>query len=140
MEAGNFPLLLSQKIVRTCLFLAAAIALFGGAVQMYLGEPETTARLDNVHRFMAGIYFSCGMIVLWTAITIRKQNTLVFLLAIAIFLGGTGRLVSMSIVGLPEPRGLWLGYLIPELLLPVIIVLAQMATNRKPGLKSEDHA
>jgi hypothetical protein len=29
---------------------------------MYLGQPETTPRLDNVHRFLAGIYFGSGLI------------------------------------------------------------------------------
>ena len=38
--------------------MLAVIALFGGGLQMYLGEPETNPRLDNIHRFMAGVYFS----------------------------------------------------------------------------------
>ena len=74
-------LLVSQRIVRICLFLVAAIALSGGALQLWLGQPETTPRLDNVHRFMAGVYFSTGVISLWTALTIRRQGTLVYLLA-----------------------------------------------------------
>ena len=45
---------------------------------MYLGEPGTTARLDNIHRFMAGIYFSMGPLAIWAAITIRKQNELIY--------------------------------------------------------------
>ncbi|HRJ31212.1 MAG TPA: hypothetical protein PLV21_14295 [Cyclobacteriaceae bacterium] len=53
----------------------------GGLLQLYLGQPETTARLDNVHRFMAGIYVGCGIISLWAGITIARQKTLVFLLA-----------------------------------------------------------
>jgi hypothetical protein len=65
--------------VRICLFLFAAIALFGGALQMYLGQPETAPRLDNVHRFMAGIHFGCGLICLWAAITVCRQRTLVLL-------------------------------------------------------------
>ena len=32
-----------------------------------------------------------------------------------------GRLVSMRKVGLPKPAGVWLGYLISELLLPFVI-------------------
>ena len=36
-----------------------------------------------------------------------------------------GRLVSIARVGLPKPAAIWLGYLIPELLLPVTIVVAQ---------------
>ena len=121
----------SQRIVQVCLFLVAAIAMFGGALQMYLGQPDRAPRLDNVHRFMAGVYFSTGLINLWAAVTIRRQGTLIFLLALGVFLAGIGRLVSISQVGLPEPAPVWLGYLIPELLLPVIITVAQLATNRR---------
>ena len=76
----------SQRIVQVCLFLFAAIGLSGGALQFYLGQPETTPRLDNVHRFLAGIYFGCGLICLWAAITVRQQRTLVLLLGLAVFL------------------------------------------------------
>lgn len=119
------PLLVSQLIVRICLFLVAAIAMFGGALQFYLGQPDTSPRLDNVHRFMAGVYFSTGLICLWAGITIRQQGTLVYLLALGVLLAGTGRLVSIRRVGLPEPRAVWLAYLIPELVLPFIIAIAQ---------------
>jgi hypothetical protein len=40
--------------------------------------------------------------------------------------------VSISQVGLPEPAAVWLGYLIPELLLPAVIAVAHMATHRNP--------
>ncbi len=131
----NAPLLPSQRIVQICLLLVAAIALFGGPLQMYLGQPDTTARLDNVHRFLAGVYLGSGLLGLWAAITIRQHSTLVFLLALTVFLGGTGRLVSISQVGLPQPLAVWLGYLIPELLLPCVIVAAQLVTNRRLGGK-----
>jgi Domain of unknown function (DUF4345) len=124
------PLLVSQRIVQVCLFLLSAIALFGGALQMYLGQPETAPRLDNVHRFMAGIYFGCGLICLWAAFTIRDQNMLVFLIAFSVFLAGSGRLLSISKVGIPEPRAVWLGYLVPELLLPWVMAITQIVTNR----------
>lgn len=97
---------------------------------MYLGEPDTTPRLDNVHRFMAGVYFSMGLIAFYTARTIRMQNTQVYLIAIGVFLAAVGRLVSMSIVGLPQPAALWLGYLTPELAIPPIIVIAQLISRK----------
>src|SRR6185369_9391891 len=103
-------MIISQRISQVCLFLFAAIAIFGGCVQLYLGEPDTTPRLDNIHRFLAGIYLGCGLICFWTAISIKKQNTLVFLICVAVLLSGMGRLISMNIVGLPEPGSLWLGY------------------------------
>ena len=127
---AHSPLLASQRVVQVCLFLVAAIAIFGGALQMFLGQPDTTPRLDNVHRFMAGIYFSTGLISLWAGVTIRQQGTLVFLLALGVFIAGLGRLVSISQVGLPQPAALWLGYMVPELGLPVVIAFAHRATNR----------
>lgn len=123
----------SQRIVQICLFLVAAIAMLGGALQMYLGQPDTIPRLDNVHRFMAGVYFSTGLLNLWAALTIRKQGTLVYLLALGVLFAGIGRLVSISQVGLPQPTALWLGYLIPELLLPFVIAFAHRASQRNPS-------
>ena len=120
----------SQRIVQVCLFLFTAIALSGGALQMYLGQPETPPRLDNVHRFLAGIYFGCGLICLWAAITVREQRTLVLLLGLSVFLAGMGRLWSMRIVGLPDPPALWLGYLVPELLVSILMIVAQLVANR----------
>lgn len=120
----------SQRIVQICLFIVAVIAMLGGALQMFLGQPDTSPRLDNVHRFMAGVYFSTGVINLWAAMTIRRQGTLVYLLALGVLLAGIGRLVSISQVGLPEPATVWLGYLVPELLLPVVIFVAHRASQR----------
>jgi hypothetical protein len=125
------PLLASQVIVRGCLLLVAAIAMVGGALQMFLGQPDTSPRLDNVHRFMAGAYFSTGLINLWAAITIRQQGALVYLLALGVLLAGVGRLVSIRRVGLPKPTGIWLGYLVPELLLPFVIAVAHHASNTR---------
>jgi hypothetical protein len=128
---AQLPLLASQRVVQVCLFVVAAICLFGGTLQMYLGQPETTPRLDNVHRFLAGVYLSTAFISFWAAMTIRQQGTLVYLLALGVLLAGVGRLVSISQVGLPEPAGVWLAYLVPELLLPGIIVAAHLTTGRR---------
>jgi hypothetical protein len=121
----------SQRVVQVCLFLVAAIAICGGALQMVLGQPTTIPRLDNVHRFMAGVYLGTGIIAAWAAVTVREQGTLVYLLALGVLLAGIGRLVSISQVGIPEPVGLWLGYLVPELLLPVVMALAHTASRRQ---------
>ncbi|MDF3055313.1 MAG: hypothetical protein K0Q74_1220 [Gammaproteobacteria bacterium] len=72
----------SQHIVQICLFIIAAIAIFGGTLQMYLGQPSTTQRLDNVHRFMAGIYLATGLICVWAGVTIRQQDFLIYLIAL----------------------------------------------------------
>lgn len=131
----------SQRITQFCLFIVAAIALFGGALQMVLGQPETTARLDNLHRFMAGVYVSVGLVNLWAAWTIRRQGVLVYLLALGVLLAGVGRLVSIAQVGLPAPPALWLGYLVPELVLPFVIATSHWASARGTETKPrETHA
>ena len=38
------PITVRQRIVQVCLFLVAAIAVFGGTLQMFLGQPDTTSR------------------------------------------------------------------------------------------------
>lgn len=117
----ELPLTGSQIVVQVCLFLFAGIAIIGGSLQMVLGQPDTSPRLDNVHRFMAGVYLSTGVICLWAAFTVRQQGALIYLLALGVLMAGIGRLVSMSKVGLPKPAGVWLSYLVPELLLPFVL-------------------
>lgn len=114
----------SQIVVRVCLSVFSAIAIFGGSVQMFLGQPDTSPRLDNVHRFMAGIYLSMGAICGWAAVTVAQQGMLVYLIAGGVFVAGCGRLLSMGKVGLPEPKAVWLGYLAPELVLPWVLAVA----------------
>lgn len=125
--SAETALTISQHIVQVSLFLVAAIAIFGGSLQFVLGQPETSPRLDNVHRFMAGVYLSTGLICLWAALTVRQQGTLVYLLALGVLLAGIGRLVSIAKVGLPKPSAVWLGYLIPELLIPFVMAGAHYA-------------
>jgi hypothetical protein len=125
--SAELPLTWTQHVVQACLFLVAAIAIFGGSLQMILGQPDTLPRLDNVHRFMAGVYLGTGIICLWAGITVRQQDTLVYLLALGVLIAGCGRLVSIGKVGLPRPAAVWLGYLIPELLLPFVMAAAHHA-------------
>jgi hypothetical protein len=121
------PLTASQIVVQVCLFLVAGIAIFGGALQAYRGQPDTSPRLDNVHRFMAGVYLSTGIICLWAALTVSEQGMLIYLLAIGVLLAGCGRLLSISKVGLPKPTAVWIGYLVPELLIPFVMAGAHYA-------------
>jgi hypothetical protein len=123
----DVPLSTSQLVVQVCLFLVAAIAILGGSLQFYLGQPDTSPRLDNVHRFMAGVYLSTGLINLWAAITVRHQGFLIYLLALGVLLAGIGRLVSIAKVGLPSPAAVWLGYLVPELVIPFVLAGAHYA-------------
>jgi Domain of unknown function (DUF4345) len=101
------------------------------SVANVFGRAGNRAAARQLHRFMAGVYFGSGLIALWAALTIRQERTIVFLIALSVFLAGTGRLVSISQVGLPQPNAVWLGYLLPELFLPWIMAAAQIATNKR---------
>jgi hypothetical protein len=131
MKTTNSPLLLSQRIAQVCLFLFAGIALSGGTLQLYLGQPDTTPRLDNIHRFLAGVYLACGFICFWTAWTVRQQNALVFFIALAGLFGATGRFIYMARVGIPAPNEVWIGYVMVEIVVPAIIIVSQLVTNQK---------
>lgn len=120
---------ITERVVQVCLYLFAAIAVVGGTLQMVHGQPNTEPRLDNVHRFMAGIYFGTGLICFWAGRTVAAQDTLVYLLAAGVFIAGSGRLLSISRVGLPKPANVWLGYLVPELVLPLVMVACQFASR-----------
>ena len=90
----------ASALSRLCLFLVAAVALLGGALQMFLGQPDASPRLDNVHRFMAGVYVSSGLINLLGGRHHSPSRTrCVYLLALGVLLAGIGRLVSISQVG-----------------------------------------
>jgi peptidoglycan/LPS O-acetylase OafA/YrhL len=131
------PLSVQQKVVRIALLLVRAIGFLGGSLQLVLGQPDTGPRLDNVHRFMAGIYLGSAIIALWAAATVRRHDTLIDLIALAVFPGGCGHLASMAVVGTRDPTALWLAYLVPELLLPLVILAARRmgghAPPRPPG-------
>ncbi|CAA7389932.1 DUF4345 domain-containing protein [Chryseobacterium fistulae] len=124
-------MVLTQRLTQICLFLISFIGVLGGILQMWKGEPHTTPELDNVHRFLAGIYLACGIISFWTALTIRKQHMLVFLLAGSVLMGALGRAISMNIVGVPNPKGLWYTYFLSEIIIPILMIVTQLITSRR---------
>jgi hypothetical protein len=46
-------------------------------------------------------------------------------------LSSLGRVLSITKVGLPEPHAVWITYLVPELVIPWIIIAAQVMMNRQ---------
>jgi hypothetical protein len=96
-----------QRVVQVCLFLVAAIALFGGSVQLLLGQPDTT---------------------------VRQHTTLILLIALAVFMAAVGRLISMAVVGLPQPHAVWLAYLGSELIVPAVMLWGYFDSRRSVAL------
>jgi hypothetical protein len=64
------------------------------------------------------------------AATIRWQGVLVYFLAVPIFLGGVGRLVSFARDGMPSPAGVFLASALLEFIRPIVIVWAHSTALR----------
>ncbi|MEU3920226.1 DUF4345 domain-containing protein [Streptomyces sp. NPDC029004] len=124
------PVTAAHTIVRVCLLLAAAIALGDGLQQLAQGGPAGAADADNAHRFMAGIYAGWAPLFAWAAATVRRKGVLVYFLAVPIFLGGVGRLVSFAQDGMPNPAGGFIASAALEFILPIVIVWAHSTSLR----------
>lgn len=131
--AAHSPLTPADTVIRVCLLLATAIALGDGLQQLAQGAPAgaaDAADADTAHRFLAGVYIGWAPLFAWAAATIRRQGVLVYFLAVPIFLGGVGRLVSFARDGMPSPAGVFLASALLELILPIVIVWAHSTALR----------
>jgi hypothetical protein len=133
---NNTPLMMSEKISQICLFLVSFICFLGGTVQMLKGddppvktEKESSPNVDNIHRFLGGVYFSFGIIAVWSAKTIQEQEIIIYISCIACFMGAFGRIISMVEFGVPKPKPVWWAYMLSEIIFPSIILCCQMISN-----------
>ena len=59
------------------------------------------ATLDSNLRFYSGVWLGVGLAAAWTVPRIERETTLFRALWLMIFLGGTGRLLSLALAGMP---------------------------------------
>ncbi|MFJ9820853.1 DUF4345 family protein [Streptomyces sp. NPDC101151] len=128
--AAGAPLTRAQTIVRVCLLLTTAVIIAGAGLQLVQGAPGNDVTADHVHRFMAGVYIGWAPLFFWAAGTIRSQGVLVYFLAVPIFLGALGRLLSIGLNGLPDRPAEFLTFGALELILAFVIVGAHSTALR----------
>jgi hypothetical protein len=94
---------LALKII---LGIITAICFLGGLNLMTKGAksflPETLPpqpRLDNLFRFLSGIYFALGFLMLWVTIQSSGAADLLYFIGVIVFFSGVGRLYSRLKVG-----------------------------------------
>ncbi|MFF8934625.1 DUF4345 family protein [Streptomyces paradoxus] len=117
-------------MVRVSLLLTTAIIIAGAGLQIVQGASEGDATADHIHRFMAGVYIGWAPLFAWAAATIRSQGILVYFLAVPIFLGALGRLLSIALNGLPVRPAEFLSFGALELIIAFVIVGAHSTALR----------
>jgi Domain of unknown function (DUF4345) len=83
-------------------FATGMLAMTGVDDPVYasLGMPRSPV-LDSNLRFFAGVWLGLGIALLWLIPSIERQSTLFRAVWGAVFLGGIGRLLSITLIGLP---------------------------------------
>jgi hypothetical protein len=79
--------------------------------------------MDSEDRFYATQFLAYGMVVLWCVREVERKTKVVRLLALALFVGGIARLVSMAAVG--PPNAFFLAMTALELGVPALMILVQ---------------
>jgi hypothetical protein len=79
--------------------------------------------LDNLLRFLSGIYFGLGILMTWVVFNFNKIDDLIFCIGIVVVFSGLGRLYSRIKVG---SAGKYFDYIMVfEIILGFGIILLQ---------------
>ena len=92
--------------LRVLLGLVTLICLLGGLNLLVKGAgsflPESSPKqpvLDNLFRFLSGIYFGLGFLMLWVDFNFIQVSNLIYFIGIVVIFSGLGRLYSRLKVG-----------------------------------------
>jgi hypothetical protein len=119
-----------EIVLQILLSLVALICLLGGMNLLIKGAgaflPETVGAppvLDNLFRFLSGIYFSLGFLMAYVVFNFHQINDLIYFIGIVVVFSGLGRLYSRIKVG---PSTNYLKFImIFEVILGIAIVVLQ---------------
>lgn len=110
--------------------LVAMICLAGGLNILIKGagfflpkELDRQKVLDNLVRFLSGIYFSLGFLLIYVLLHIPEMGGLIYFVGLVVICSGLGRLISRLVVG---SAGAYFDYvMILEVLLGISIIVLQ---------------
>jgi len=110
-------------ILSVICFLGGANILIKGAGYFLPKEIPPQVTLDNVIRFLSGVYFGMGFLVAWAVFNVQEINDLIYFLGIVVCCSGLGRLYSRIKLG---PGGNYLYFIMWfEIALGIALVLLQ---------------
>lgn len=110
--------------------LVAFICLAGGLNLLIKGAgsflPNGTPAppvLDDLFRFLSGIYFGLGILMAWVVFNLHEIGDLIYFIGIVVIFSGLGRLYSRVKVG---PAGKYFDYMMAlEIVLGIVIIILQ---------------
>ena len=126
---------MSKRILQAILAVIGLIAIITGALGIVAGMTtdlgdfygvsvspsiEGNIILDSNLRYFSGVWLGLGLILFWMIPSIERQKLVFRLMAIMIFIGGVGRVISILSFGVPSP--VFIVFVLLELLFPVLII------------------
>lgn len=116
--------------LRISLGLVTLICLSGGLNLLIKGStsflPKGTSPLpilDDLFRFMSGIYFGMGFLMAWVVFNFYDVNNLIYFIGIVVVFSGLGRLYSRIKVG--SAGQYFDNIMVVEIILGVAIIILQ---------------
>lgn len=95
-----------EIILKILLGLVALICLAGGTNLLLKGTKAFLDKsipnqviLDNLFRFLSGIYFGLGLLMVWVVFHLQPLHELIYFIGIVVICSGLGRLYSRIKVG-----------------------------------------
>ena len=119
-----------ELTLQVLLSIVTLICLAGGMNLLLKGAnyflPENISPqliLDNLVRFLSGIYFGLGFLIAWVVFHIQYETDLIYFIGIVVIFSGLGRLYSRVKVG---SAGKYLDYIMSfEIFLGIAIISLQ---------------
>ena len=119
-----------ELTLQILLSIVTLICLAGGMNLLLKGAnyflPENISPqliLDNLVRFLSGIYFGLGFLIAWVVFHIQYETDLIYFIGIVVIFSGLGRLYSRVKVG---SAGKYLDYIMSfEIFLGIAIISLQ---------------
>jgi hypothetical protein len=115
-----------ESTLKCILYLMALVVaitglnvLIGGASAIPGSTGGVEATVDNELRFFSVFWLGYGVFCFWVARNIQVQYKFIPSIALAFFIGGLGRLVSISSVG--SPASILIPAMILEFVIPIFI-------------------
>jgi len=117
-----------ELVLKIILSAVTTICFLGGINLMTKGTkaflPDTLPlqpRLDNLFRFLSGIYLGLGFLMLWVTIHSDQVGNLLYFIGITVLFSGLGRFYSRIKVG--SPGSYYDSMMILEILLGLSIII-----------------